>query len=375
MTKCKKTILTMMGDEKRQAITIPLLGIFMSLLVGAVVIFAMDVNPFDAYKSLLQGSGLLPKVKYAGGKSMLTDFTSFMNAWTPMLFAALAVSVALRGGMFNIGVSGQMLVGGFMSTLLIGYSDLSSVIAKPLVILISFISGAVIGSLIGFLKFRFRINEVVSSIMINYIAQYVISFFINLKFVDVVSRQSRAVSTESRLTLMSTPVGDLNMDIPLGIVLAFLAAFALQFIFQKTVFGYELHSVGKSPSASKYAGAQVGTTTVVAMMLSGGLAGVAGATNYLGYFNTIPPGVLPSIGFDSIAVSLLAAGNPIGVIFSSFMVTVLSKGSIYLTSSTGLVSEIASMITGIVLIFSACGMYFQHLLKKMKDSLEEGGNH
>lgn len=364
-----------MGDEKRQKITIPLLAMFLSLVVGALIILSLKVNPLHAYQSLLQGSGLLPKEKYAGGKNMLTDFTSFMNAWTPMLFAALAVAVGLRGGLFNIGVSGQMLVGGFISTLLIGYSDLSAVMAKPLVILISFTMGAILGGFVGFLKYRFRINEVVSTIMINYIAQYVISFFINLKYIDVVSRQSRIISTESRLTLMSTPVGELKMDIPLGIVLAFLAAFALQFLFKKTVFGYELNAVGTSPSASNYAGIQVGKTVVLAMMLSGGLAGLAGATNYLGYFNTIGPGVLPSIGFDAIAVALLAGGNPIGVIFSSFVVTILSKGSIYMSSSTGLVSEISSIITGIVLLFSACGLYLEQQLKLLRDKLkEEGGN-
>lgn len=360
-----------MGDEKRQRFSIPIFAVLCSLLLGAVIIAMLDVNPLDAYKSLLQGSGFLPKEKYAGGKSMLTDLTSFMNAWTPMLFAALAVSVALRAGLFNIGVSGQMLVGGYIATLLVGYSDLSAFLAKPLVLFVSFVAGGLIGGLIGLLKYQFRINEVVSSIMLNYIAQYVISFYINLKYVDVVSRQSRVISPASRLTLVSTPVGDLSMDIPLGVVLALLVAFLLQFIFQKTVFGYELKSVGTSTTASQYTGIKVGKTMVFSMILSGGLAGLAGATNYLGYYNSIPPGVLPSIGFDSVAVSLLASGNPIGVIFSSMLVTILSKGTVYLTSSTGLVPEISSMITGIVLIFSACGLYFQHLIKKMSDSLSD----
>ena len=101
------------GNEKYQSITIPLFAIFISLLAGAVIIGLLGKNPLSAYQNLLQGSGLLPKPSYAGYKNILTDFTSFLNAWTPMLFASLAVAVALKAGLFNIGVSGQMLTAGF----------------------------------------------------------------------------------------------------------------------------------------------------------------------------------------------------------------------------------------------------------------------
>ena len=98
-----------LGNEKHQKFTIPVFAILLSLIVGAVVIAVLGKNPISAYMNLLQGSGILPKLKYAGGKSMLTDFFSFMNYWTPMIFAALAVAVALKAGLFNIGISGQML--------------------------------------------------------------------------------------------------------------------------------------------------------------------------------------------------------------------------------------------------------------------------
>ena len=199
----KKGFVRLLGNERYQAVSIPLFAIVLSLLAGAVVILALGKNPLVAYQNLLQGSGILPKATYAGHKSMLTDFMSFMNAWTPMLFASLAVAVALRAGLFNIGVSGQMLVAGFVTTLLVGYSDLPAPVAKPLVLICGIISGALVGALIGWMKEKFNINEVVSSIMINYIAQYVISFFINTYYVNPVSRQSNPVLQESALRTQS----------------------------------------------------------------------------------------------------------------------------------------------------------------------------
>ena len=362
----KRFFVNCFGNEKYQSITIPLFAILISLIVGAVIITLLGKNALSAYQNLLQGSGLLPKPSYAGYKSMLTDFTSFLNAWTPMLFASLAVAVALRAGLFNIGVSGQMLTAGFFATVLVGYSEMPSVIAKPLVLIVGIIAGACVGGLIGYLKYRFNINEVVSSIMINYIAQYVFSFFINTYFVDPVSRQSVSVSTGSRLTLMDTLVGDLKMDIPLAVVLAIITAFFIKFLIDKTTLGYELKAAGASPTAAEYAVIHVGKNMVLTMVISGGLAGLAGVTYYLGYFGSIQPKVLVSTGFDAIAVSLLGNSNPIGILFSSFLITIISKGSTYMSSAAGIQAEIASVITGILLLFSACGAYMKQKIKLLE---------
>lgn len=367
----KQGLVRLLGNERRQSVSVPLFAIILSLLAGAVVILFLGKNPVSAYQNLLQGSGLLPKPSYAGYKSMLTDFTSFMNAWTPMLFASLSVAVALRAGLFNIGVSGQMLTAGFLTTLIVGYSSLAAPAAKPLVLAVGILTGAAVGGVIGWLKHQFNINEVVSSIMINYIAQYVISFFINTYYVNPVSRQSNAVSKAARLTLMDTPVGNLKMDIPLGIVLAVVTAVLIKFLLDRTVFGYEIKCVGTSRNAARYAGINVGRNVVASMVISGGLAGLAGVTYYLGYFGSIQPRVLPSTGFDAIAVSLLANSNPVGIIFSSFLITIISKGSTYMNSSSGLESEIASVITGVILLFSACGAFIRYKVKNFRDELEE----
>ena len=359
-----------LGNPRTQNVTIPLFAILIALLVGAAVLLALGKNPLDAYYNLLQGSGLAPKDSYAGHKSMLTDFMSFLSYLTPMIFAALAVAVALRSGLFNIGVSGQMLAAGFVASITVGYSALPAPIAKPLVVLIGLVAGAAVGGIIGFLKYRFNINEVVSSIMLNYILQYVCSFFINTCFVNPVSRQSQAVSAASRLTLVDTVVGDLKMDIPLGILLALLAVALVKFLLDKTKFGYEMKAVGFSNSASRYAGIHVGKNIVLTMILSGALAGLAGVTYYLGYFGSIQPRTLCDTGFDAIAVSLLGNSNPVGIIFSSFLITLIDKGSTYMSSTAGVQAEIADVITGVILLFCACTAYIKYRVARREEKEE-----
>lgn len=360
-----------LGNPKHQNVTIPLFTILIALVVGAVVLLALGKNPLGAYYNLLQGCGLAPKASYAGHKNILTDFMSFLSYLTPMIFAALAFAVSMRSGLFNIGISGQMLAAGFLASITVGYSALAAPAAKPLAVLIGVAAGAAVGGIIGFLKYKFNINEVVSSIMLNYILQYVCSFFINTYFVDPVSRQSKAVSQASRLTLVDTVVGDLKMDIPLGIILALAAVWLVKFLMDKTKLGYEMKAVGFSGSASRYAGINVGRNIVLTMVISGALAGLAGVTYYLGYFGSIRPRTLCDTGFDSIAVCLLGNCNPVGIIFSSFLITLIDKGSTYMSSTAGVQAEIADVITGVILLFSACTAYIKYRVGRIEDKEEE----
>lgn len=373
MTKPKKfksTVIKVLGNEKWQPIIIPALAIILSLIAAAIIILILGKNPLKAFGNLLQGAGLMSKPNYAGYKSMFTDFMTLLDAMTPLLFASLAVAVALRAGLFNIGVSGQMLLSGFVTSLLIGYSDLPGIISKPLVILVGMIVGALLGGLIGFLKYKFNINEVVSSIMFNYIVQYVLSFFIHSYYIDPVSRQSRYINSAARLTFTNVEISGLRMNISLGIVLAIIVAFFLKFLMDKTRMGFELSSVGFNPKASKYAGMNVGKTMILAMIISGALAGLAGVTYYLGYYASIQPRVLPSTGFDGIAVALLGNNNPIGIIGASFIVSIIDNGSTYMSSMSGIRHEIASVITGLLLLFSACGTFIKYRIKMYKDKIE-----
>ncbi|HNW05105.1 MAG TPA: ABC transporter permease [Oscillospiraceae bacterium] len=367
----RKAFVFLLGDEKRQRISIPLFSIFISLVVGAAVYLILEVSPREALLSYLRGCGMWPKLKYAGGRSIFTDFMSFLDAWTPMIFAALAVAVASKAGLFNIGVSGQMLLSGFFATVLVGYSELPAYVAKPLVLIIGLVVGAGAGAVIGLLKYRFNINEVVSAIMLNYIFNYVISFFIYYKFVDPVSRQSKYVGDAARLTLQNVAVGDVKTVLPLAFPLAVLMAIAVRFFLNRTKTGFEMKIVGLNRKAAKFAGVRVGRNIVLAMTFSGALSGLAGVSYYLGYFSSIQPRVLTSTGFDAIAVSLLGNSDPAGILASSFLITILSKGSTYMSSSVGVDQAIASLIIGIILLFSACGAFIRYRWMKEKERLDE----
>ena len=352
---------SLMGDEKRQKITIPLLAILLSLLAGAIVFLLLGKNPLTGYVSFLRGSGLVPKANYAAHKNMFTDFMSFVNAWTPMLFASLAVAVAMRSGLFNIGVSGQMLLAGLAATLTIGYSGLPAAVAKPLVLIICAVTGALVASLIGFLKYKWNISEVVSSIKLPGIS-------------DPKTRQSMPINPNARLSLMDTEIFGLKIDIPLGIILALAAVFLIRFLFDKMRLGFEFRAIGANPKAAKYAGINVGRNLVASMAISGALAGLAGATYFLGYVGSIQPDTLISTGFDAIAVCVLGNSTPLGILLSSFFISVIDKGSTYMSSSVGVRQEIGALIKGLILLFSACGAYFSYLIERSRQkALESAG--
>lgn len=366
----KKAILKLLGNEKWQNITIPIFLILLSFLAASIIIIILGKNPLGAFYNLFQGAGLLPKPSYAGYRSMLTDFLSLLNFMTPMIFASLSVAIALKGGLFNIGVSGQMLFTGYFATIIVGYSGLNGIIAKPMVMIIGIIVGAILGGIIGLLKFKFNINEVVSSIMFNYIVQYVLSFFIHSYYIDPVSRQSKYINDAARLTIVNVELAGLKMDFSIGFVIAIILAVALKLFMDKSRIGFEIKAVGANPKGAKYAGINVGKTMILTMILSGMFAGLAGVTYYLGYFASIQPRVLPSMGFDAIAVALLGNTNPYGILASSFIISIIDKGSTYMSSIAGVRQEIASVITGLILLFSACNAYIQSKIRSGKDKLE-----
>lgn len=368
----KKIIVKLLGGEKLRMARISLFAILVSLIVGAVILLAIGKNPLSAYGNLLQGSGFLPKSSYAGRQNMFTDLMSFLDALTPMIFASLAVAVALRAGLFNIGVSGMMLAAGFAASVTVGRSALAAPIAKPLAVIIGIAAGAAAGALIGWLKYRFNINEVVSSIMINYILMYVFTFYINTFFLDPVSRQSLAITDSSRLTLTNVQAFGLKFNIPLAFVFALVTAAAVGFMMNRTTMGFEIKAVGLSRRAARYAGISISKNMILSMTISGALAGLAGVTYFCGYFASIQPGVVPSMGFNAIAVALLGNSDPIGCVFSSVLVTIISKGSIYMSSQQGVEVEMSDLITSVILIFAACSEFLRMYVDKLSMELDPG---
>ena len=352
----------LLTSDRWANVTVSVLAILLMLLTSGIILLLMGKNPLEAFRSFLQGCGFLPKAQYGGGSGQLADFFDFLSILAPMLLAALSFIVAFKTGLFNIGISGQMLLSGFLATILVGYlKDLSPWIAKPLVILIGVAAGGLLGAFIGFLKYKFNIHEVVSTIMMNYIISYTTGFFINTRYVDMLTRSSRICSPAARLTWTKVDIGGVMCNVSLGIVIAVVAAFVVKFIFDRTVFGFELKAVGTSRRCARYIGVNVRRSIILSMAFSGVFAGLAGVTYYLGYTNTMVPKTLPSMGYDSIAVALLGSSSPIGAIFASIIVTIFQSGANYMSSSIGVAKEIASLITGILLLYAACGEFMKML--------------
>jgi simple sugar transport system permease protein len=357
--------------DKTSAIAISIFAILLSLITASVLLLLLGTNPFDAFGALLKASGFLPKSRYSLNQGILTDFTSFLGILAPMMLAALGVIIAMRTGLFNIGISGQMVAAASIATIFIGYSGLNAFWAKPMVIFIGIAVGGVLGGLIGFLKYRFNINEVVSSIMVNYIVNYVAAFYINTNYIDISTRSSIVCSPESRLTVAGLVLFDQQITFPIGIVLAFIGVFAIHFLLKYTTLGFELKAVGFNRDCARYTGIHVGNRMVTAMFISGMFAGLAGVTYYVGHFNTIVPKELPALGYDAIAVSLLGNLNPIGSIFASILITIFQRGSVYMSSITGVPKEIAAVVTGIILVFSACNVFIRFVAVRRRERIME----
>ena len=347
-------------NGKHGAVWVSVFSICLTVIFSSILLLIMRKNPLVAFYSFLQGCGFAPKANYGGGSGMLSDIFDFLNYLAPMLLASLAFIIGFKAGLFNIGIAGQMLLSGFTATVLIGYQqNLPAAVAKPLVLLTGIITGALIGALIGFLKYRFNIHEVVSTIMINYIISYLTGFMINNHYVDMITRTSRICSASSRLTWTGVPIAGVNCKVPLGIVIAVGMAVIVQFIFDKTNIGFEWKMVGSNRQCAKYIGVGVGNSIVSAMAFSGMLAGLAGVTYYLGYTNTIIPKTLVSMGYDSISVALLGNASPLGSVFAAVIVAIFQQGANYMSSMVGVAKEIASLITGILLLFASCGTYMK----------------
>ena len=353
-----------LGHEKWNSVTVPIFTIILTLIVSSIFLLILGKNPLTAFYSFLAGNGFAAKASYGAGNGMLSDFFAFLNIMAPMLLAALAFIFAYRCGLFNIGIAAQMLMSGFMATILVGYNKaLPAAVAKPLVIIVGLVVGGLLGAFVGFLKYRFNIHEVVSTIMINYIISFLTGFFINSRYVDSITRSSKICSSAARLTWTKVLIGGYYCNVPLGIVVALIMVFVVKFIFDRTVFGFDLRAVGSNRNAATYAGINVGKSIIMSMMLSGCLAGLAGVTYYLGYTNTIIPKTLAGMGYDAIATALLGNNTPVGAIFASVLITIFQNGANYMSSTLGVAKEIASVITGILLLFSACSGFFRYLSK------------
>lgn len=339
---------------------VSLIAVFLGLLAGALFMLLTGHNPITGFIYLVQG-----------GTLTLERLGNTLATATPLILTGLSVAFAFRTGLFNIGAPGQMLFGGFCATVVGLSSNLPSSLLVPLMILAGFLGGALFACIPGVLKAFFNVHEVVSSIMMNWIGYWLVYYAIQAYFKGNMETESRllADSATLRAPWLSNLFGGSYLN--LGIFVALIAVIIIAFILNKTTFGYELKSVGFNRHAAEYGGISVNKNIILSMMIAGGLAGLAGVVQYAGNANNIQIGIMPSQGFDGIAVSLLGANTPIGSLCAALFFGLLYSGRGFMNAMTDIPPEIADTIIATIIYFAATSILVERFLDKISKSRKE----
>jgi general nucleoside transport system permease protein len=334
---------------------IPLLAVLLGVIVGSIVMLVSGYDPIAGYSALLYG---------AFGDSYYIGET--IRQMTPYILAGLAVAFAFRTGLFNIGVEGQLIVG-WLAAVWVGVSfELPKFIHLPLAILAAALAGALWALIPGFLKARFKVHEVIVTIMMNYIALHVTNAIIRSVLSDKGYKSEEIHESASLRSEFLQSITDYS-TLHYGIIIALIAAIIMWFLLEKTTKGYELRAVGFNQHASHYAGMNVSNNIVLAMVISGAFAGVAGAMEGLGTFANISVKAgFTGVGFDGIAVALLGGNNAFGVILSALLFGALKVGALEMPSSAGVPTELVDIVIALIIFFVASSYLIRLLLTRVK---------
>lgn len=339
-------------------ILVPFVSIVLGLIVGAVVMIVSGYDPVQGYIALWNG---IFGDSYAVGETI--------RQISPYILAGLAVAFAFRTGLFNIGVEGQLIVGWFAAAYVGMAFELPKIIHLPLALIAAAVAGALWGLVPGILKATLRVHEVIVTIMMNYIALHVVNALIKtvsdggFKTDKIQPTASLRSEFLSRLTDFST--------LHYGILIALMMVAVMWFILEKTKTGYELKSVGFNDHASQYAGMNVNKNIVLSMVISGAFAGLAGAMEALGTFGNMSiTGAFTGIGFDGIAVALLGANMPLGVIFGAVLMGSLKYGANNMPNAANIPIEIVSIVIALIIFFVASGYIIRVAINRMGQKKE-----
>lgn len=335
---------------------VSIISILLGLVAGGLLMLFIGSNPIEGYSYLLQGA--LKNLERIGNT---------LATATPLVFTGLSVAFAFRTGLFNIGASGQMLVGGLLASAVGLTYDFSRPVLLAVMILVGMLGGALWAFVPGLLKAKFNVHEVVSTIMMNWIAYwtiyYVIPGYFKGEFLETESKKLAESATLRTPWLTDMFQGSY---INLGLFLAVIAVIIIAFIIDKTTLGYELKAVGFNRFAAEYAGMKVNRNIILSMLISGALAGLGGVALYTGNASSIQIGILPAQGYDGIAVALLGANNPIGVFFAAVLFGILYSGTGFMNAMTEIPPELANTIIAIIIYFAATSVLIERLLNKFK---------
>lgn len=341
-------------------VALPVISIVLALLVGVVVILGSEVivpgRPFDvtlplaAYRALFEGA-------FAG----IDPIVNTVRASTPLVLGGLAVGLAFKAGLFNIGAQGQFLLGALGSvTVGVALNQASPFIAIPAALLAGALAGAAWGFIPGFLKAISGAHEVVTTIMLNYVAVSTIAW--------AVSGPLDQAGSPSPITAQ---VGNAALPViigrngHLGVLVAVAAVLAVGWLLFRTTRGFEIRAVGANPDAARYAGMQPRLIVVVTMSLAGLLAGLSGATVVLGVTHYMTSSFGTTVGFDSIAVALLGRSSPIGIVFAALLFGAMRAGAplMQIQTQSLIPAELVDVLQATILLFLVAHTVIRRLLK------------
>lgn len=324
-------------------------ALILSLVICGIVIAVCGYSPFEAYGAMFEG---------AFGSSY--NFSQTLGTMIPLIFSGLAMLVAVKVGIFNIGIEGQMLVGSFAAALTgIYLPGLPKILHLPLCLLSGALMGGLWALIAAVLRNRLHINEVILTIMLNYVAQYIVSYLVTYPFhyEGLVVRTADVLESAKMTTLV--PHTRLYTGIFLGVAVVIL----LWLVLKQTKFGYELRAVGSNLKASEAAGINSKKYILYAMFLSGALAGLGGAGEVLGYWGYYIPTMTSGYGFDGIAIATMGQNNPFGTLISAFLFGALRNGATGMNRSTSIPGELIQVLQALVILFVSTPGIFKYVKK------------
>ena len=336
---------------------VPFLAILTAVIFGGIIIKLVGGDPILSYWGLIEGS--------FGSTKALSETAVWA---TPYIFAGLAVALAFKGGLFNIGAEGQLAVGAVISSL-IGYAlpewlgyDIPTIIHLPLAVLFGVLMGGLWAGIVGALKAYTGGHEVINTIMMNYIALNTTSFLLNGVMKD---RSPTNVIARTPLIADSARIPSIfeGLRIHWGFIFALLVAFFIWWLLTKTTLGFQIRTVGLNPDAAKYAGINVKRIIILTMVLSGMLAGMAGTIEVTGLNYRHELGFSIGYGFDAIAIALLGKSHPLGVVLASFLFAAMRNGATRMQFLTQMPVDLISMIQAFILLFVAADAIIRYIYR------------
>jgi general nucleoside transport system permease protein len=340
------------------ALAFPLIAIVISFLIGAIIMLATGNNPITAFGALFRGAFGSPT---ALGRTLL-------NA-TPLIFTGLAVAVAFRAGLFNIGGEGQFYIGAitaaWLGVALGSLGPLATIIALLGCVLTGFLWGAIP----GFLKAYFGAHEVITTIMLNFIAILLATYLaLNPLRSEGLVPGTAAIDLGARIPFIGLGLGRANY----GFFLALAAAVVVYLLLWRTKRGFEIRAVGLSPGAANYAGMRIGLNTVLALAIGGSLAALGGGEEVLGVYGKMSIPFVAGLGFTGIGVALLGRNHPSGVVLGAILFGGLASGAQEMQFETDVPLQLASVIAAVILLLVTATKLVELVVGKRARALAAG---